>query len=205
MYRNARSKAPWGALVAGGIGTLALVRAFYHSKRVVLDGGTAQQCPGQANCDPAVTLRAPSGAPVYAMAPGVVVATGPDSVTLAASDEAVVLSYTGLNQVQVQAGQRVGLGQQLGLGQTVRFAVYDTQNAPTGTPRTNPTSPLGRPYEPSSWLAVHGLRATAGRVQPQWCDQPRQIDVPQQVAKCGIQLPVPNAWALLPVRVSLSQ
>ena len=206
LHRNARSRVPWGALFAGGLGVAAVVRALYHPKRVVLDGATALHCAGEADCDPAMTLRSSSGGgPVYAMAPGVVVAVGPDSVAIAASDEAVVLDYTSLYQVQVVAGQRVGLGQQIGLGKTVRFAVYDAQSTPDGKRRDSGSSPLGKPYEPASWLAVHGLRASGRTVQPQWCEEARRLSVPQQVAKCGMQLPVPSAWALLPVRVSLTQ
>jgi hypothetical protein len=186
---------PWGALLCGGLGVTAIVRALYHPKRVVLDGARALHCAGESGCDPAMMLNG-SGGGVYAMAPGTVI-VGPGSVAIVGSDESVVLNYTGLDQVQVAAGQHVGIGQQIGLGQRVRFSVQALVPGEDGTTRVQ------QPYEPASWLAVHGLKPS-GTGGSQWCDSSRQLNVPQQVAKCGIELPVPTAWALLPVRVSLS-
>lgn len=189
---------PWGALLFGGLGVASIVRALYHPKRVVLDGARSLHCAGQAGCDPAMTLNGAALTGVFAMAPGRVI-VGPGSVAIVASDEPVVLNYTGLEQVQVAAGAHVGIGQQIGIGQRVRFSVHALVSNPDGTTR------IQQPYEPAAWLAVHGLRSSGNVAsQPQWCDASRQLNVPQQVAKCGIELPVPTAWALLPVRVSLT-
>lgn len=197
MRRNPAGM-PWGALLFGGLGAAAIVRALYHPKRVVLGNARSLHCAGEAGCDPAMTLNGAAITGVYAMAPGTVV-VGPGSVAIVGSDESVVLNYTGLEQVQVAAGQHVGLGQQIGLGQRVRFSVHTLVPGEDGSTRVQ------KPYEPASWLAVHGLRPSGNVAnQPQWCDANRQLNVPQQVAKCGIELPVPTAWALLPVRVSLT-
>lgn len=198
----ARSKVPWGALVYAGVGVAALVRGLRRPKRIVLDGAFALHCAGMDGCDPAVTLQTQSGGQgVYAAAPGRVLAVGPGSVSIMARDEGAVLDYTGLDQVQVTAGDAVGIGQQLGLARQVRFAVYALEQAPDGSLR------IGKPFEPASWLATHGQALSAGSTtghQGLWCEGGRQLDVPQKVAQCGMQLPTPTAWALLPVRVSLA-
>jgi len=192
---------PWGALLVGGLGTAAVVRALYRPKRLVIENAFAQQCAGMTGCDPAVTLQASGGQPVYAMAPGAVAAVSPGSVAIAASDEAVVLDYTGLEQIQVGLGERVMVGQQIGLARQLRFAVYQLERAADGTTR------IGKPYEPAAWLAVHGLGLSFGTApghQGLWCETGRQLSVPRHVAECGIQLPQPGAWSLMPVSVSLS-
>jgi hypothetical protein len=197
----ARSMLPWGALFIGGLGAAAVVRAVYRPKRVVIDNAFAQQCAGMTGCDPAVTLQAAGGQPVYAMAPGVIASMAPGAVTIVARDEAVVLDYSGLEQMQVGLGERVGIGQQIGLARQLRFAVYQLDRAADGSTR------IGKALEPASWLSVHGLALSAGTApghQGLWCETGRQLSVPKHVAECGIELPQPGAWSLLPVRVSLS-
>jgi len=202
MRRNARSSVPWGAVLFGGLGVAALVRGLRHAQRYVLSGAYAQSCAGGSNCDPALTLQTQSGGqPVYAAAPGRVLSAGPNWVSLAVSDEAVVLDYSGFDQVQVAEHDRIGIGQQLGLASRLRFAVYSVVRGEDGGLR------LGTAIEPAGWLATHG-QAPSARVTPGheglWCEGRRALSVPQQVARCGIQLPQPTAWALLPVQVSLT-
>jgi hypothetical protein len=190
-------------LFFGGLGAAAIVRAVYRPKRIVLDGGFALHCAGAEGCDPAVTLQAYSGSQaVYAMAPGRIASVGPGSLSLIARDESVILDYSGFDQVQVRASQVIGLGQQLGLAHQLRFAVYQLDRAADGSSR------VGKAYEPAAWLATHGLALSATAAAPghvgQWCETGRQLNVPARVAQCGLQLPEPQAWSLVPVRVSLS-
>jgi len=191
------SAVPWTSLFYLGLGGAALFRAFYRPQRTALRGSTTIKCATAQNCDPAVTLQASPGAQgVYAMAPGTVVGVGPGSVSIVDKTEPVLLDYTGLSATQVSLGDSVGIGQQLGLAHQLRFAVYSLNRSPDGS------LVIGKPIEPSAWLAVHGLKSSTARGSD-WCGGGRTLRVPQQVAQCGMELPQPGAFSLLPVNISL--
>jgi len=91
-------------------------------------------------------------------------------------------------------------GQQIGLASRLKFGVYEIARTAQGT------AAIGRPFEPASWLANHGCRVshkahkTSGNV---WCAGGRKLIVPAAVASCGIRLPPPNGFALLPVSATM--
>jgi hypothetical protein len=139
------------------------------------------------------------GQPVYAVVGGVVVAAGPDWVAIVPNHEAVVLTYGNLTG-PANAGTKVGAGQLIGRSARLSFGVSKIERDASGGVKLVP-------YEPAAWLAVRGLAVSVKRRssgQPLWCDGGRTLRVPQQVARCGMALPEPSAWALLPVSVTLS-
>jgi hypothetical protein len=198
-----KKKYPWGAMFWGTVGVAAAVRALYHPYRAVIRDGFASQCSAE-NCDPTMTIDAFSGmSELYAPVGGVVVSASPGSIYLVIGSEPTILEYSSDPNsmvVQVQSGESVGAGQQLGLASRLKFGVYELTRSAAGT------AMIGRPYEPASWLANHGCRIshkkhhTSGEV---WCEGGRHLVVPQAVAKCGIRLPPPNGFALLPVSASM--
>jgi hypothetical protein len=198
-----KKKYPWGAILWGTVGVAAAVRALYHPFRSVIRDGFASKCSAE-NCDPTMTIDSFSGeSEIYAPVGGVVVSTTDSSIYLALGSEATILEYLsapGAMVVQVQPGESVGAGQQIGLASRLQFGVYEI------TRTTDGHAALGRPYEPASWLANHGCKishkkhTTTGAV---WCEGGRKLVVPQAVANCGIRLPPPNGFALLPVSASM--
>lgn len=137
--------------------------------------------------------------PVYAVVGGIVVASGPDWLALVPNHEAVVLTYLNLTG-PAASGTKVGAGEQIGHSGRLGFGVAKIErDASGGVKLVN--------YEPTAWLAVRGLSVSAKKRasgQNLWCEGGRTLRVPQQVARCGLSLPEPSGWALLPVSVTLS-
>lgn len=198
-----KSKYPWGAMFWGGIAAAATVRALYHPYRAVIHDGFASKCSAEG-CDPTMMIDSFSGeSEIYAPVGGTVVSMTASSIYLAINSEPTLLEYSADPSqmvVQVQPGEKVGAGQQIGLAKRLKFGVYEIARTAAGTAQ------IGRPYEPASWLANHGCRIShkkhhvSGNV---WCEGGRHLIVPQAVAKCGIRLPPPNGFALLPVSASM--
>lgn len=198
-----KKKYPWGAMFWGTVGIAAAVRVLYHPYRAVIRDGFASRCSAEG-CDPTMTIDSFSGqSEIFAPVSGVVVATSPSSIYVTATGEPTLLEYTADPSqmvVQVQPGERVGAGQQLGLARRIKFGVYDIERSSASSAK------IGRPYEPASWLANHGCtishkkHKTSGQV---WCEGGRKLVVPQAVAKCGMRLPPPNGFALLPVSATM--
>lgn len=198
-----KKKYPWGAIFWGTIGAAAAVRALYHPFRSVMRDGFASRCAAEG-CDPAMTIDSFSGqSELFAPVGGTVVSTSPTSIYIALGSEPTLLEYVGTDGgmvVQVTPGEKVGAGQQIGLAKRVKFAVYEVARTAQGT------AAIGRAYEPASWLANHGCTVShkkhkvSGAV---WCAGGRHLVVPDTVAKCGIRLPPPNGFALLPVSATM--
>lgn len=199
-----KKKYPWGAMFWGTVGIAAAVRALYHPFRAVMRDGFASKCAAE-NCDPTMTIDAFSGqSEIYAPMGGVVVAASPTSIYLAVGSEPTLLEYTAASAdqivVQVQTGEKVGAGQQIGLAKRIKFGVYEISRTAAGT------AAMGRPYEPASWLANHGCTVSHKKHKSTgavWCEGGRHLVVPEAVAKCGIRLPPPNGFALLPVSATM--
>jgi hypothetical protein len=188
-------------VLCAALGAGALVRAFYHPARALIQDGFVSQCAGSdTSCDPHLTVDGSMGSqPVYAVVGGVIVAAGPDWVALVPNHEAVVLTYGNLTDV-APAGSKVGVGQMIGRSPRLSFGVSRIDRDAAGSVKLTP-------YEPTSWLAVRGLGVSVKSRhsgQNLWCEGGRTLSVPQQVGRCGIALPAPSAWALLPVSVTLS-
>jgi len=195
-----KSKYPWGAMFWGTIGIAAAVRALYHPFRAVMRNGFPSRCASDGSCDPSMTIDSFEGeSEIYALGSGTVVAASPAGIYIALNSEPTLVEYAadpGQLVTQVVTGESVGAGQQIGLAKRVKFAVYMIDQSAT----------VGRPFEPASWLANHGLRVshkthkTSGAV---WCAGGRKLVVPQTVATCGMRLPPPNGFALLPVSATM--
>lgn len=195
-----------GTWLWSGVAAASAYRAFVRPMRAVYAAGEITDCPGAgAQCEPVLRLRSTAGpAPVYSVVSGVVSRVVPGSVVeLVSRYEPVVVSYLGpmvLNAagVQVAAGQPVRLGQVLGQAGSVGLAVSQLTRLADG-------SLALKPLEPASWLAARGLRP-ATRTTPgmQWCQGGRTLVVPQDVARCGMRLPEPSSFSLLPVNVRLA-
>lgn len=198
-----KKKYPWGAILWGTVAAAAAVRVLYHPYRSVIRDGFASKCSSEG-CDPAMTIDSFSGqSEIFAPVGGVVVAVSQTSIYIALSGESTLLEYVaapGQMVVQVVQGEHVGAGQQIGLAAKLKFAVYEIARTASGG------ATLGRPYEPAAWLANHGCAVShkkhkvSGAV---WCEGGRKLVVPDSVAKCGIRLPPPNGFALLPVSATM--
>ena len=198
-----KKKYPWGAILWGGVAAAAAVRVLYHPFRSVMRDGFASKCAAEG-CDPAMTIDSFSGqSEIFAPAGGIVVAASQTSIYIALSGEPTLLEYVataGQMVTQVTPGEKVGAGQQIGLAARVKFAVYEIGRTASGG------ATIGRPYEPAAWLANHGCTVShkkhkvSGAV---WCASGRKLVVPDAVAKCGIRLPPPNGFALLPVSATM--
>lgn len=197
-----KKKYPWGAMFWGTIGVAAAVRVLYHPFRAVIRDGFASKCSAEG-CEPTMTIDAFSGqSEIYAPVGGVVIAASPTAIYLAVGSEPTLLEYTSVaDQMtpQVQTGEKVGAGQQIGLAKRVKFGVYEIARTASGT------AAIGRPYEPASWLANHGCTVShkKHKASTVWCEGGRHLVVPEAVAKCGIRLPPPNGFALLPVSATM--
>jgi len=198
-----KKKYPWGAMFWGTIAAAATVRVLYRPFRAVMRDGFASRCAAEG-CSPNMVVDSFSGqSEIYAPVGGTVVSTTGSSIYIAIGSEPTLLEYSadpGQINVQVIPGEVVGAGQQIGLASRVRFGVYDLERTAGGGAK------IGRPYEPASWLANHGCTVshkkhkTTGEV---WCEGGRKLVVPATVAKCGLRLPPPNGFALLPVSATM--
>lgn len=202
-----KQKHPYGALFWGACASVALFRALYHPWRALLRDGFAQRCSGDGNCDPSMTLTSFGGqTEVYTPVRAVVGVSAPGSLLLLPNDEAVVLEYRGASTAfltQVTQGQQLGAGQQVGLASVVSFAVYKLERTAAGAAQ------IGAAIEPASYLATHGAKISAkyhaATPNSAWCSTGRKLVVPQAVAsQCGITLPAPSGYALLPVSVTMA-
>lgn len=197
---------PVGALVWTALGVGAAVRALWNPHRAVIHDGFAVRCAASQGCSPEMVLESFGGAePIYAVTTGTVVAAEGPVVEIASEVEPVVVRYTadvgqGGFQLQVQARQRVRVGQQIGLARRVAFGVVRAERVGSQVQWV--------PLEPASWLATRGLKLavkgrSGGADGAHWCESGRKLVVPADVAKCGLKLPAPTGYLLLPVSVTL--
>lgn len=189
-----KALAAWAAL--GGV---TAFRALVRPARALVDEGDVVTCPGAAGCSAALTMQSARGVGrVYALVAGRVTRTGSGAVEIASSREAVLVGLTGPDLTPlVGAGQVVKAGQVVATARTVSLTV-------TGLGRTAGGGVSAVALEPATWLASRGLRA-ATRSNPSalWCAQGRKLVIPQAVGQCGIRLPDPAGFALLPVSARL--
>lgn len=202
-----KQKHPYGAFFWGAVASVAVFRALYHPWRALLKDGFASRCSGDTGCDPSMQLTSFEGqTEVMTPVRAVVAVAAPGSVLLIPNDEAVVLEYRGDVSsflTQVATGQQLGAGQQIGLASTVTFAVWQLQRTASGA------ASMGKAIEPASYLATHGAKISAkyhdSSSTTAWCNAGRKLVVPQAVAsQCGITLPAPSGYALLPVSVTMA-
>lgn len=195
---------PIGVAVMGLLGAAAGVRAAYRPFRALVRDGFVLKCAGVANCDPAMLIDSFRGkAEVYSPIAGTVVRISTNVLEIASKGEPVVVRFMGDPSKggldpHVQLGQRVTAGQVVGMASRVAFAASVVVRDAAGVKTV--------PLEPASWLAARGLRISAkrraGQAQ-QWCEGGRKLAVPEAVGKCGIKLPAPSGFMVLPVNVTL--
>ena len=95
-------------------------------------------------------------------------------------------------------GQRVSAGKVLGQAASIDFSVAQLTRLADGSLSLTP-------LDPSSWLALRGLRAATDLApSTAWCAGGRKLAVPQDVARCGLRLPEPSGFSLLPVSVQVA-
>lgn len=197
---------PIGAIIWSVIGAGAAARAFWNPHRAVMRDAFAFRCPAGQGCNTDVVLETYGGAePVYAVTSGVVLSAVGPVVEIASDLEPIVARYQadvskGGMQLQVQAGQRVRIGQQLGLAARLSFSVMRADRVGQAVSWVE--------LEPASWLASRGLRLSSkshavAAQGANWCEGGRKLVVPEHVAKCGMKLPAPTGYMLLPVSVTL--
>lgn len=199
-------KVPYRALVWTGLAGLLAWRTFYHPARGVVADGYASQCPGKSKNGPCVhgiQITSFTGAgPVYAMVSGAVVETSP-ALKVASAREPVILTYEGVDQIQVGLGESVGLGQQIAVAGRVSFYVTAIESRGQGEVITTK-------IEPASWLAARGLRVSekthkSDATGQNWCEGGRKLVVPEAAGLCGMRLASPSGFMLLPVSVNMSR
>lgn len=195
-----------GTWIWSGVAAASAYRALVRPVRAVYAAGEITDCPASGpGCEPVLRVRSTDGpSPVYSVVSGVVSRVVPGSVVeLISSHEPVVVSYLGpmvLNAagVQIAAGQPVRLGQVLGQAGSIGVAVSQLTRLAGG-------SLALKPLEPASWLAARGLRAATRLTSGlQWCQGGRALVVPQEVVRCGMRLPEPASFSLLPITVRLA-
>jgi len=184
-----------------GLGAAALVRGIFRPHRAVVREGTVSRCGGPNQfrvCDPTDTIQAPAGTPVYAVAPGKIVAVGEDFLHIVTSNDDAILMYEGLTPNVVE-GQFVGRGQKLGdTSGPLNFGVW--QFAPSATGAVLQQVPAG------AWLAARGARHASKNTgaEDKWCEGGRVIHVPKATAdSCKFRQPDAARFALLPVQIDM--
>ena len=190
----------FGVYAWAGIAALAGYRALVRPSRAVFDAGEITECPAARDCEAVLGIRSSAGpAPVYALVSGVVSRVIPGQlVELTSRTEPVVVAYVGQMAInaagmRVSPGQVVHVGQVLGTAASIGLSVSQITRLADGSLALTP-------LEPASWLASRGLRAATKLVPGmQWCQGGRTLIVPQNVAQCGMRIPDPPGFSLLPV------
>lgn len=197
----------YAALGLGAIGLFSAVRALWRPHAAVVVDGAVTRCPGPdaGKCQPdLVIVPRPSSPRFLAVGRGVVMSTGPNWIHVILRREPVVISYSAMGppftfKSLVAEGETVGAGQVIGEASQLAFAVYRIERQSNGKLKF-------LPLEPSAWLASRGLRISgvsqAEGSLDEWCERGRVIRVPPSVGACGLELPEPGGFALLPVSVS---
>jgi len=199
-------KVPYGALVWTAFAGALAYRTFYQPARGIVADGYVSQCAGKTAkgpCAHAMQIESFGGSvPVYSMLNGTVIEVN-GGVKIAGAHEPVVLTYDGLDQVQVGLGEKVGLGQQVGLAQHLSFAVSQLE-------AKGPSEVMEYKIEPASWLAARGLRVSvkahkSDATGANWCEGGRKLTVPEEAGLCGMRLASPTGFMLLPVSVNMGK
>jgi len=185
------------------LGALCLLRGVWRPHRAVLREGQITRCAGASSygsCDPSLTLSAPEGTRVYAVAPGRIMAAEETFLHILAENEPVLLMYSGIAPT-VHEGTYVGRGQAIGTtqGELVRFSVSEL------VPADNALGYAIEALPPSAWLAARGMRPAAKRdATSLWCDGGRTIEVPPDAMRvCNLKRPEPGKFGLLPIQVEM--
>jgi len=191
-----------GAIVWTSVAALAAYRALVRPVRAVFDMGEVSSCAGGPSCAPALRIRSATGAPspVYSVVSGVVTRMTESRVEITSNVEPVIVAYAGvmIPTAGLTPGQRVSAGKVLGQAVSIDLSVAQLTRLADGSLKLTP-------IDPSSWLALRGLRA-ATELSPSaaWCAGGRKLAVPQDVARCGLRLPEPSGFSLLPVSVQVA-
>lgn len=191
----------------GVVGVAATVRGAFRPYRAVLKEGTVDRCSGRTQlglCDSTDQIKSPKGTPAYALAPGVVAAAGETFVQLVASNEPVILMYSGITP-EVVEGQHVGRGQTLGksLG-AVAFGVWQLKRV---TLTNGQEAVQMQRVPPSAWLAARGMKHVVKDLGAgeKWCEGGRHITVPRDAkTACDLKQPYGASFGLLPVEINMS-
>lgn len=190
---------PVGAAIWTAVGGLAAYRALVRPARAVFDQGEVTSCPGGAGCDPGLGIRSTRGiASVYSLVSGTVVRSSPDRIDIVSSCEPVMVSYRGVLAPSLAPGQPVHAGKTIAQSAAVSVSVSLLQRQPDGS-----LSLVS--IEPASWLSSRGLRA-ASKLAPgvAWCLGGRSLTIPPDVSRCGMRLPDPAGFSLLPVSARIA-
>jgi hypothetical protein len=190
---------PVGLAVWSAVGGLAAYRALVRPVRAVFDQGEITACPGGPSCATGLAIRSTRGvSPVYALVSGTVTRVLPDRVDLVSAHEPVLLSYQGALSPTLTPGQPVRAGDVIGQAASVSLTVAQIQRLAGGALALTL-------LEPASWLATRGLRAATKQIPGAlWCQGGRTLTIPQDVARCGMRLPDPSGFSLLPVSARLT-
>jgi hypothetical protein len=192
----------FGAIVWTSVAALAAYRALVRPVRAVFDMGEVSSCAGGSGCNPSLRIRSTTGAPspVYSVVSGVVSRMTETRIEVTSNVEPVIVAYTGsmIPTAGLTAGQRVSAGKVLAQAASVDVAVAQITRLADGSLSLTP-------LDPSAWFAMRGLHA-ATELSPSaaWCAGGRRLSVPQDVARCGLRLPEPPGFSLLPVSVQLT-
>lgn len=190
---------PWALAGWTTLGALTAYRTFVRPYRGVVRDGQVTACPGPG-CSAGLTVQSTRGvATVFSLVTGTVTAVGSDYMELASAREPVVIRYQGAGlKPMVGVGGAVKIGQPVAAAQAVTLTVGQIDRDPSGK-----LSMLA--LEPATWLASRGLTA-ASHLTPSalWCAQGRKLVVPMSVGTCGVRLPDPASFALLPTSSRLA-
>jgi len=190
-----------GAIVWTSVAALAAYRAFVRPVRAVFDAGQVTSCAGGSSCAPTLRIQSATGAlsPVYSLVSGIVTRMTENRIEIVSKTEPVIIAYVGplIATAGVTPGEHVHAGDVLGQATSIELAVAELVRLADGSLSL-------APLDPSSWLAVRGLRvATRPSPSLEWCAGGRRLAIPQDVARCGLRLPEPSGFSLLPVSVQL--
>lgn len=196
--KKKKTRVPWTSLIFGGLAGVLAYRGLIRPSRSVVQDGYATACPGEG-CRQTVQITSATGkSPIYSVVSGNVLEAGSE-VVIAASTEPVLVSYSQMPdaQLMVRAGDRVAVGQLIGYASQVSFGVSQIKQTSTSGQF------VSQALEPTSWLSSRGLSLSRrGRKgTQQWCESGRTMTIPESVLNCGVDLPKPSSFLLLPVQV----